>query len=56
MVVSAAKSWFYIGLGESLNLGRKQELCLFYQQIKISYVYKIASATLPTYVTHTQMF
>lgn len=53
MVVSAAKSWFYIGLGESLNLGRKQELGLFYQQIKISYVYKIASATLPTYVTHT---
>ena len=35
MVVSAAKSWFYIGLGRvSLNLGRKQELCLFTNKLK----------------------
>lgn len=62
MVVSAAKSWFYIGLGESLNLGRKQELGLFTNKLKSATCTKLhllpylhTSHTYAHY-THTQMF
>lgn len=66
MVVSAAKSWFYIWTGESLNLGRKQEFVPFTNKLKSATCTKLRGHmhllpylhTSHTYAhyTHTQMF